>query len=84
MLLTIALDVLIGYLLAKWLRKWWLWLPAALLAGVFISLAYWLTIGFYGALSPGEAAYQGLRNIPLNAAVCALYAGWLAKRRKSA
>jgi ABC-type glycerol-3-phosphate transport system permease component len=81
MLITLALDVLAAYLLARFALKWWAWLPASLLLGAVISLAYFLTAGFLGFLTPGNAAYQGIYNVPLNAGACALYSWWLRRSK---
>lgn len=80
MLIAIALDVLAAYLLTRVLLKWWAWLPAALLAGVSISLGVSITLGLLGVMAAGQSVIHGISNAPLHAAVCSLYAWWLRRR----
>lgn len=81
MLIAIALDVLAAYLLTRVLLKWWAWLPAALLAGASISMAFSITLGLLGLMTAGQSVVHGISNALLHAAICSLYAWWLARRR---
>jgi hypothetical protein len=81
-MLPTILDIVAAYLIVRGLRhKWWAWLPAALLLGATISLVYFLAAGLLGFLTPGNAVYQGIYNMPLNAGVCALYSWWLRRSK---
>lgn len=83
MLIAIALDVLVAYLLTRVLFKWWAWLPATVLAGASISIATGVAMAVLGLQEPQAAGYQGVMYAPLHAAVCSLYAWWLRRRVKA-
>lgn len=81
MLIALALDVLAAWLISRSLVRWWAWVPAALLAGAFISLAANIAVGLMGYMTPGNAVYAGLSQLPLHAGACTLYCFWLVRRR---
>lgn len=83
MLIALALDVLAAWLISRSLVRWWAWVPAALLAGAFISLAGNIAVGLLGFMTPGHAVYAGLYQVPLHAGVCSLYCLWLVRRRSA-
>lgn len=81
MLIALALDVLAAWLISRGLVRWWAWLPLALFAGAFASLAGNIAVGLLGYMTPGVAVYTGLYQVPLHAGVCSLSCLWLVRRR---
>lgn len=81
MLIAIALDVLVAYLLTRVLLKWWAWLPATVLAGMAISLGVSITLGLLGFMAAGQSVIHGISNALIHGAITSFAACWLSRRR---
>lgn len=77
-MLTFAVDAFAAYFIAKTFRRWFVWLPLALLAGALSSMFVGLVMGLSGVVSGADAFRGVLSGFLLHAIFCALVT-WGAK-----